>query len=146
MDGVILLDTAAVSVFLKAVRAPHRDKIERVTAELKGNVPAISFITVAEISLWALTANWGSKSVARANELLRSYLILDPTRVTAEIWASLKYECITKGINPGFNDLWVAAAALEYDIPVITSDGDFKDMARIGEIGSLRQLRVISLT
>lgn len=119
-----MLDTTTVSVLLKA-SATHATRVAALQALLAGKLAFISFVTVAELLFWAEKRNWSDKRRADLDQHMRSYGVLDPTRTTAEIWAETKMyrESVGKRMQP--HDLWIASAALEYDLPLVTADGDF---------------------
>jgi len=121
---VLLLDTNVVSMFLKTSTV-HDTRRQAIEAHVLGNIPAISFVTVAELLAWAESKGWGEKKRAELETLLRVYTILDPTRETAEMWAKTKIKCESAGAKKQPHDLWVAAAALQYDLEVVTADSDF---------------------
>ncbi len=119
-----MLDTAVVSVLLKT-SSTHASRVAALQALLVGKVAFISFVTVAELLFWAEKRDWSERRRLDLDQHMRSYGILDPTRTTAEIWAETKAyrESIGKPMQP--HDLWIASASLEFELPLITADGDF---------------------
>jgi predicted nucleic acid-binding protein len=124
MPEILMLDTGIVSIFLKTSEAEKR-KLAEIEKEIKGNIGVISFITVAEMLFWAEKNSWGEKKRQDLDKRLRAYGILDPTRITAEIWAKTRLTCDRMGKSKNRPDLWIAAAAVEHDIRLLTMDGDF---------------------
>jgi predicted nucleic acid-binding protein len=82
-------------------------------------------VTVAELLFWAEKRSWGEKRRAELDYRLRAFGVLAPTRATAEIWAETKNACEKNGVPVEPHDLWIASAALEFDIPILTADDDF---------------------
>ncbi len=124
MDNAVLLDTSVVSVFLKA-SAVHASRLQLLQQAVAGTIAFVSFVTVAELLFWAEKRGWSQKRKSDLDNRLRTFGVLDPTRTTAEIWAETKASCESKGIVLQPHDLWIASAALEFEIPVVTADGDF---------------------
>ena len=124
MADMVLLDTTIVSIFLK-VEKIHETRRQQIESYLGGKIALISFVTVAEMLFWAERRQWGEKKRAELDQRLRAYGVLDPSRSTAELWAETRRKCELSGKQVGAHDLWIAAAALEHDLPLVTADGDF---------------------
>jgi len=81
---------------------------------------AISLTTLAEIEYGMEAKNWG----AARRDLMRRYLarftFLLPDAETARTWARIKNGCDKKGRPITFADGWIAAAALQLNVPLIT--------------------------
>lgn len=120
----VILDTSVISIFLKIspIHEPRRAAIESFVA---GKIAMISFVSVAELYFWAESKNWGEKRRQELDQRLRVYGILDPTRTTAELWAAKRRECKAAGIEVAPHDMWIAAAAFEHDLTVVSNDGVF---------------------
>lgn len=95
---------------------------------LEGKIPAISFVTFAETLEGAYEAPWPEKRIVGYEAYLRAhYMLLPVDRELTIRWARLVAECRRNGIELGCdNDWWVAATALRYDIPLVTSDQTFR--------------------
>jgi tRNA(fMet)-specific endonuclease VapC len=128
LDNALLLDTSVVSVFLKTSQV-HADRLAQAQRVVSGKVCFISFVTVAELLFWAEKRNWSDKRRSDLDNRLRAFGILDPTRTTAEIWAGTKVNCEANGRPMQPHDLWIAAAALEYELALLTADQDFGGVA-----------------
>lgn len=127
MENALLLDTNAVSLLLKEAET-HEDRKQRLNGILRGKIAFISFVTVAELLFWAEKYRWGGRKRDALDARLRAFGILDPTRDTAGIWARLRFECEAAGKSVGQHDLWIGAAAIEHDLPVVSADSDFDNM------------------
>jgi tRNA(fMet)-specific endonuclease VapC len=77
---------------------------------------AVSLITVAEIEYGMEAKDWGS---AR-RDLMRRFLALLPDAETARVWARIKSGCDKKGRPIAFADAWIAAAAMQLNVPLVT--------------------------
>lgn len=91
---------------------------ERVSAARR----AISVITLGEIRFGALKAAWGTRRAAAMEEELGKYAVLILDSAVAEVWARLRAAGHRAGRQIGENDLWIAATAKRYEIPLATLD------------------------
>lgn len=135
MDNALLLDTSVVSIFLKS-SSVHATRLQKIQRELTDKIVFISLVTVAELLFWAEKRCWGERRRTELDRSLRIFGILEPTRTTAEIWAETKSACQVNGVAVEPHDLWIASAALEYDIPILTADTDFDRIPDVSVISS----------
>lgn len=110
-----VVDTDVVSyLFKKDTRArlfrPH----------LLGKVWIISFMTQAELDLWALRANWGQKILERMDRHLAKFVLQPFERNLCQLWAEVTDRARRKGFPIDVADAWVAATALSLGIPLVT--------------------------
>lgn len=111
----LLVDTDIISFTYKkdsraALYEPH----------LEENFLVISFMTLAELSLWTLGNNWGDRRKRNLSQFLKDYLVIYPDEKLCEIWAKIKSDAHKKGRPIETADAWVASVALLFDIPLIT--------------------------
>lgn len=101
---------------------------------LEANRSAIFFWSAVSVGEFAE----GFRSTA--DPLLRRYLematILDVTKDTALVYASLTRELRRSGKLIGSNDLWIASHALQHSLPLVTADP-----AHFSRVPRLRLLR-----
>ena len=108
-----------------------------VIAHLRGRIDILALTTPAEALFLPLVALGelykGAAKSTRAEhnrQLVEDFLqiaaLLFPDRATAEIYARTAFELETKGQVIPENDLWIAAVALECDLPCATRDGHFQ--------------------
>jgi tRNA(fMet)-specific endonuclease VapC len=91
---------------------------------------AISLITVAELKLWGKQAKWGSQRVANLESYLRQgFNIIGVNWELCDSWAAVRLECQLAGRPLAPHDAWIAATALQYDLPLVTHNA--KDFAPI---------------
>jgi tRNA(fMet)-specific endonuclease VapC len=120
-----LLDTG---LFVLAVRnAPAFQAVDAALGILAGDFqPVLSIVSQGEVRGLALKLHWGEGKVKKLGELLAKMVIIPVDQpAMAERYAELEYENIRKGLNIGQNDLWIAATAIEYELTLLTADGDF---------------------
>jgi len=104
-----------------------RPQFERFKPYLVGAIPAISFVTYAEALDGAYQANWGERRVEEYKAHLRTYLLIPADQELASMWARLSANCVLNGVTVSSdNDLWIAATAMKYGIPILSNDGVFR--------------------
>lgn len=113
----LVVDTDVASfLFKKDTRAalyiPH----------LSGHMLTISFQTLAELELWALSAGWGSRRKQQLERYLRRYIVQDSTPALCRRWAEVVDGARRRGRPVATADAWVAATALFLDVPLVTNN------------------------
>jgi predicted nucleic acid-binding protein len=126
--SVLLLDTNVVSILFKPSHSFHQ-KCLRVTT---GNQWFISFMTRAELLMWPRINRWSAR---RHEELIHHIDLcttLLPDEDTCVLWADIMTESRSAGRPLTAADAWVAGAALQFDIPLVTADyRDFEHLDRL---------------
>lgn len=118
--GLVLADTNIVSYLYKedtrgALYAPH----------LLGNEAAISLMTVAELLQWASVRNWAMPRVQHLEATITTRYTILPIEVdTCRWWATIRTQRAALGLPISPQDAWIAAAALQYRIPLLTHNPD----------------------
>ena len=82
----------------------------------------ISFMTFAELRRWKLQSNWGSKKIAKFEELLSDFGVVHSDEELCEIWAEIRRDAHKYGNPIDTADAWVASVALLFDIPLVTNN------------------------
>jgi predicted nucleic acid-binding protein len=67
-----------------------------------------------------------SETMLRLRESVGEHLIEEPVTVNSRSMGRDKGRCESRGVTMQHHDLWIAAAALEHEIPILTADGDFE--------------------
>ncbi|MGA3020086.1 MAG: PIN domain-containing protein [Bryobacteraceae bacterium] len=111
----VVVDTDVVSFLFKAhPLAPGYQAI------LAGRRLAVSLITMAEIEYGMEAKSWGSSRRELMRRFLSRFTPLLPDTETARVWARIKSACEKKGRPITFADAWIAAAALQLNVPLVT--------------------------
>ena len=111
----VVVDTDVVSFLFKGHSlAPAYQAI------LAGRSLAVSLITVGEIEYGMESKNWGASRRALMRRFLARFTPLVPDTETARAWARIKSGCEKKGRPVSFADAWIAAAAVQLNIPLVT--------------------------
>jgi predicted nucleic acid-binding protein len=120
-----VVDTDVVSFLFKS--HPLASAYQPILA---GRALAVSLISLAEIEYGMESKGWG---LAR-RDLMRRFLVhftpLLPDAETARLWARIKTGCEKKGRPITFADAWIAAAAMQLGIPLVTHNAtDYEAVA-----------------
>ncbi len=102
---------------------------DRIPEELR-----VSVVTLAELEAGVLAARTVADRAARLRTL-EQVSRLDPVVIDASAaaaWAWLRVEMHQAGRRINVNDLWIAAAAIANNLPVVTQDDDFAVLADLG--------------
>lgn len=115
MSTALVLDTNIVSYLFKrtkeaALYLPH----------IAGKAQLISFQTVAELDYGIHKANWGINRIEQLEAYLTRFTVVPHTRSLSQSWAEAKNLAQLNGRRIEAADAWVAAAALEYGVPLVT--------------------------
>jgi hypothetical protein len=97
---------------------------------------AISVITVGELRVGVLAAV-DVRTRDRRLSTLTVALSLDPVPIddaVAQAWARLRLLLRDTGQRMPVNDSWIAATAMALDIPLVTQDDDYVDIAELAVI------------
>ena len=123
----VLVDT---NVFTASLR-PGSSLTAQYTRHLVGQRLAIAPQTVAEARYGALKAGWGQRRLDRLDHLVRRARTLPVDIETIDQVARLRNECRLVGHplhqKEHTGDLWVAATAVRWGIPLVAHDGVFFD-------------------
>jgi tRNA(fMet)-specific endonuclease VapC len=118
----VVVDTDVTSFFFKndtrkMLYEPHLD----------GQFLFLSFMTLAELRLWAVSANWGAKRKSQLENYLKRFSIVQTKPEICEIWAEIMDDGRRKGKVIATSDAWVATVALFLNIPLVThNSSDFQ--------------------
>jgi tRNA(fMet)-specific endonuclease VapC len=117
MDATMpaVVDTDVISfLFKNHALAPAYQAI------LAGRPLAVSLISLAEIEYGMEVKNWGSARRDLMGRFLSRFTPLLPDTDTALMWARIKSNCEKKGRPIMFADAWIAAAAVQLNVPLVT--------------------------
>lgn len=122
--GSVLLDTNIV--------VAHFRNDASATAHLKA-APAIylPWIALGELQYGALRAQRRQTQLALIREFLQIAILLLPDQSTSEGYGHLKAELAGAGRLIPDNDIWIAALARQYHLPLATRDAHFGAVPRL---------------
>lgn len=111
----VVVDTNVVSyLFKKDTRAL------RYQRHLAGRRWLISFMTAAEIDLWALRHHWGTARKLQMENHLHRFVLYPFARRLCLFWAEATDSARRKGKPIQVADAWIAATALLTGAPLVT--------------------------
>lgn len=111
----VVVDTDVVSFVFK-----NNSYSAKYKSHLDGEFMYLSFMSLAELRKWALISNWGARKNANFEIHLRRYSIVHSTSQLCQLWAEISDAGKRSGINIAVGDAWIAAAALFFDVPLVT--------------------------
>lgn len=110
----MLADTDVVS-YVAWDRPEAKDFVPLLT----GKLLFVSFVTVGEMYFGAQKANWGRSRIAKMEEILAKYTAIPGSNEIAKAYGRVK-SAFKDQVEE--NDMWIAAAALARDLPVVTNN------------------------
>jgi toxin FitB len=122
--SLVVLDTDAASTLFRRRPAPALRTV------LEARRPAITFVTLGELTKWALARRWGSRRRAEMGAFLGYLVVLPYEQEVALRWGELQAYAQLRGRPRPANDTWIAACCLARDVPLATFNlRDFTDFA-----------------
>ena len=108
----------------------------------KGNQAVLAFLeqqqnvfvaaaVLAELYLGAYRSSNEMKHITQIKAFLLRCTVLNADQATAESCAKIKAALLKKGKPIPENDIWIAAAALQYNLPLYTLDKHFSEIDTI---------------
>lgn len=122
---ILGLDTNVVSLLFKPDHTLHAKCLGIAT----GNQLMISFMTQAELLLWPRQNLWGPRRTEELSKHIGLFTTLFPDESTCEYWANVITESRSAGRTITTADAWIAAAARQWDLPLVTLD--YKDFEHL---------------
>src|ERR1035437_9623200 len=122
-----VVDTDVVSFLFK-----NHSLAPAYHALLAGRPLAVSLITLAEIEYGMEAKNWGATRRDLMRRFLGRFTLVLPDAETARTWARIKSGCEKKGRPITFADAWIAAAALQLNVPLATHNAsDYRAVEKL---------------
>ena len=106
----------------------------------EGMTAALPVPVVGELLQLRYRNNWGRRRLDALRQFITGFIVLMPSRATADWWATIRAECSRLGIAAGENDAWIAATALDTGSELVSYDRDHQRMS-----DAVSQLSVIWL-
>lgn len=95
----------------------------------------ITFVSVGELLFGALNSDRAAMNLASYQERLEDYIIIQPTGKTPMFYAQTRLQLKRRGVNIPANDVWIAALALENNLPLVTRDAHFERVEGLRVVG-----------
>lgn len=91
----------------------------------------INTVTLGELYLGVYRSADSENKVKEIELFLERSDVIDIDRLTAEKYATIKADLLFAGKPIPENDIWIAATALRYQLPLFTLDKHFKVIAEL---------------
>ncbi len=123
----LLVDTDVVSFLAKD--HPLARSYDQL---LDGQSLIVSVITLAEVEFGMELRNWSADRRQKMRLFLDRFTPFSPDQETARIWAQVRAGCQRKGRPIGFADAWIAATAIQLNIPLVSHNAkDYSAIERL---------------
>ena len=115
---LVIVDTDVASFIFKgdtrgALYDPHID--------VTNTLPAISFMTRAELEQWAVLYNWGQAKRDQLRAFIEDgFVTVDSNEALCTMWAEVRVQAQRAGRHIETADAWIAATALLYNAELVT--------------------------
>ncbi len=128
MAGSVLLDTNVVVAYFRGdkVLQPHFAELTPLY---------LPWVVLGELHYGAQRAQRRQQQLAYIHDLLTYAVVLFADQDTTEIYGQVKAELAQLGKPIPDNDLWIAAVARQYDLPLATRDAHFAQVPRLKTLG-----------
>ena len=122
--GSVLVDTNVVVAFFRGDNELH--------PHFAGAIPLnLPWVVLGELYYGAHRAQRRREQLAYIHDLLTYTVVLFPDHDTTAIYGQVKAELTQLGKPIPDNDLWIAATARQYDLPLATRDAHFAQVPRL---------------
>ena len=110
---------------------------QRYADALRGADLILSFMSVAELRMGAISAGWGGRRRVLLEQFIRGFELLYADNDLCTIWARIRVDARAAGRALSPQDAWIAATALALDAPLATNNR--RDYAQV------ERLRLLSI-
>ena len=110
---------------------------EHYAEVLRGSELVLSFMSVAELRMGAMSAGWGSNRRMLLERFVQGFELFYADDHLCTVWARIRADARATGRAISPQDAWIAATALALDAPLATNNRrDFE---------SVRNLRLLPM-
>ncbi len=124
MAGSVLVDTNVVVAYFRGDKVLH--------PHFAGAAPVyLPWVVLGELHFGAQRAQRRQEQLAYIRDILTYAVVLFADQDTTEVYGQVKAELARLGKPIPDNDLWIAALARQYDLPLATRDAHFTHVPRL---------------
>ena len=95
---------------------------QRYADALRGSELILSFMSVAELGMGAISAGWGNRRRALLEHFIQGFALSYADNDLCTIWARTRADAHAAGQPLSPQDAWIAATALALDAPLATNN------------------------
>jgi tRNA(fMet)-specific endonuclease VapC len=89
---------------------------------LHGSELILSFMSVAELRMGAISAGWGARRRLLLEQSMRGFELFYADNDLCTVWARIRADARAMGRPMSPQDAWIAATALALDAPLATNN------------------------
>ena len=105
---------------------------QRYVVALRGSTLILSFMSIAEMRMGAIAANWGVRRRTLLEQFIGGFGVVYADDTLCTSWAVLRAEARAAGRSLSSQDAWIAATALGLDAPLATNNrSDFVHIQKL---------------
>ena len=97
-----------------------------IVASLRDRQFAVTFVTLAELHVGALKSNRPGAMLQALTDGLASRVVFGVTQITSQVYAHIFVDLEKAGQMIPINDIWIAALAIQHNLPLIARDKHFR--------------------
>jgi tRNA(fMet)-specific endonuclease VapC len=116
--GSVLLDTNVVIGYFRQDPDLHK-KIDQISDVY------VPLVVLGELFYGGYKSIYRSRMLAQVRTFLSGCIVIQPNEITAELYGQIKADLSAMGKPIPQNDIWVAAAAKQHNLPLATRDQHF---------------------
>jgi tRNA(fMet)-specific endonuclease VapC len=95
---------------------------QRYSDALRGSELILSFMSVAELRMGAISAGWGNRRRLLLERFMQGFELVYADNNLCTVWASIRADARAAGRALSPQDAWIAATALALDAPLATNN------------------------
>ena len=99
---------------------------------LRGSELILSFMTIAELRMGAISAGWGGRRRLLLEQFMQRFELVYADNDLCTVWARIRADARAAGWALSPRDAWIAATALALDAPLATNNRrDFEHVPKL---------------
>lgn len=105
---------------------------QRYADALRGSELILSFMTIAELRMGAISAGWGNRRRLLLERFIQRFELVYADNDLCTVWARIRADARAAGRTMSPQDAWIAATALALDAPLATNNRrDFEHIHKL---------------
>ena len=105
---------------------------QRYSDALRGSELILSFMSVAELRMGAISAGWGNRRRLLLEQFMQRFELVYADNDLCTVWARIRADARAAGRALGPQDAWIAGTALALDAPLATNNRrDFEHIQKL---------------